>query len=84
MLEDAIKRNRIRTARYRRAEKVLRYCRLHIFDFEDESTEKYEKARRVMDTCQRILAPYYRQQRANAEDRKLQRTPSAFEPGCCG
>ena len=84
MLKDAIERNRRRTARYLRAERVLRQVRLHIFDYEDEGPEQYEKARKVMATCQRILAPLWRQQRQNAQNRKLQRTPSAFEPGLCG
>ena len=80
-MHESIRRNRIRTARYRRAEWVLRQVRLRIFDYEDMGKEKEAKAHRVMDTCQRILAPLWRQQRANAQARLLERTPSAFEPG---
>ena len=82
-LQDAIARNRRRQARFRRAEKVLRSIRLRIFDYEDAGPATYAKAQKVMATCQRILAPLWRARRAAAENRKLQRTPSAFEPGAC-
>lgn len=81
MLADAIKRNRTKHGRWKRAETTLRKIRLRIFDYEDESQAKYEKARRVMATCQRILAPKWAAERAAYEDRMLQETPSKFEPG---
>lgn len=81
-LNESIASNRFRQHRYKRAERVLRQVRLRIFDYEDEGPEKYAKARRVMARCQETLAPLWRSQRAAAEDRKLQLTPSAFEPGC--
>lgn len=81
MLKDAIARNRKRQARFKRAEITLRHVRQRIFDYEDESPAKYAKARKVMATCQRILAPLWQAQRHAAEDRLLQATPSAFEPG---
>lgn len=81
MLKDAIERNRRRQARYIKAEKLLRRLRLSIFDYEDAGPEIYGKAKRLMDRCQEILAPLWRAQRAAAEGRRLQQTPSAFEPG---
>ncbi len=77
MLKDAIARNRCRNARWKRAERVLRQVRLHIFDYEDMG--KLDKAQKVMETCNRILSPKWRAERAAAENRKLQSTPSAFE-----
>ena len=82
MLKDAIARNRRRQARFKRAEIVLGRVRQRIFDYEDAG--KLAKAEHVMDTCKRVLAPLWLAQRKAAEDRKLQRTPSAFEPGGCG
>jgi hypothetical protein len=81
-LATAIAVNRFKQHKYHRAERVLRQIRLRIFDYEDEGPEKYAKAKRVMARCQKTLAPLWRAQRAAADDRKLQRTPSAFEPGC--
>ena len=83
MMQEAIRRNRVRTARYKRAERTLRQVRLRIFDYEDLGPATYAKAKKVMGTCQHILGPLWRQQRANAQARKLERTPSAFEPGSC-
>ena len=80
-MAEAIRRNQVRTARYKRAELTLRHVRQRVFDYEDAG--KYNKAKRVMDTCCRILAPLYEQQRRNAQARKIERTPSAFEPGAC-
>lgn len=80
-LEQSIRRNRIRAARYKRAERILRRVRLRIYEYDDMG--KADKAARVIATCQRILSPLWREQRAAAEDRKLQATPSAFEPGAC-
>lgn len=77
---EASARDHVRRLRFRRAERVLRHIRQRIFDY--ESPEKAEKAKKVMATCHRILAPEWRAEQAAAEDRKLQRTPSAFEPGC--
>lgn len=76
-LENAIKRNRIKQARYRRAERTLHLVRLRIFDYEEMG--KGDKAAKVIATCQRILAPLWRCQRQAAQDRKLQNTPSYFE-----
>lgn len=78
-LQQAIARNRMRQARFARAEKVLRQVRQRIFDYEDAG--QLDKASKVMATCQRILAPLWDQKRRNAQARKLERTPSAFEPG---
>lgn len=80
-MEEAIAAKRRKDARYKRAERVLRQVRLRVFDYEDAG--KYDKAAKVIATCQRILSPLWQAQRAAAQDRKLQRTPSAFEPGCC-
>lgn len=80
-LSESIKRNQVKQARYRRAEKTLRQIRLRLFDYEDISQEKYTKAQRVMETCKRILAPLWDCQRRSAQARKLESTPSAFEPG---
>lgn len=84
LMKDAIAAKQRKDARYKRAERVLRQVRLRIFDYGDESEAKEAKAHKVIATCQRILAPLWRAQRAAAQDRKLQQTPSAFEPGCCG
>lgn len=84
LLAEAIERNRIREARYDRAERVLRRIRQRIFDYEDMGPEQYAKARRVMATCQRIAAPRHEARRRAAAASKLERTPSAFEPGCAG
>lgn len=67
-------------ARFRKAERILRRIRQRIFDYEDMG--KLDKAHKVMDYLQNVLAPYWAACRKSAEDRKLQRTPSAFEPGC--
>lgn len=79
-MQQSINRNRIRQARYRRAEKVLRQIRQRIFDYEDAG--KLAKAQRVIATCQRILSPLWEAERRTREAIKLERTPSAFEPGC--
>jgi hypothetical protein len=81
-LQAKIEENRRRHARYKKAERLLRKIRQRIFDYEDRGDEVYTKARRIMERCQVILAPLWRAERASAEDRKLQQTPSAFEPGC--
>lgn len=67
----------------RKYEQVLRRLRQRIFDYEDESSQKYEKARRLMSRCQERCSPQWRREKARREDDKLQRTPSAFEPGGC-
>jgi hypothetical protein len=54
-LEAAINRNRIRQARFNRADKVKRQVILRIFDYEDRGLSN--KADRVIKTCQRILKP---------------------------
>ena len=78
-LQQALARNRMRQARFKRAEITLRRVRQRIFDYEDAGL--LVKAKKVMATCQRVLAPLWRAQRAAAQDRKLQATPSYFEPG---
>ena len=70
--------------RCRRWERVLRKIRQRIFDYEDESPEKYAKARRIMQKCKDRCAEQWERERRKREDDKLQRTPSAFEPGACG
>ena len=84
-LAQSIARNRRKHARFQRAERVLRSIRLQIFDIEDadaaQGTNRAEKARRVMDLCQQILAPFHESRRRTAQAAKLARTPSAFEPG---
>ena len=83
--EQALRYNRARAARFSRAERVLWSMRRNIFDYEDadavDGGRRAEKARRVMSLCKAILAPLWDQQRRNADARKLERTPSAFEPG---
>ena len=77
MLEDAIKKNRIREARYNHAEKILRKIRQKIFDYEDAGLAVYEKAKKVMATCQRIVAPRYkaiREAREFAKQNQYMRT----------
>ena len=56
-LQESIRRNRIRQARYKRAETTLRKIRQRVFDYEDAG--KSDKASKVMATCQRILAPFH-------------------------
>jgi hypothetical protein len=80
-LATRIAANRRREARYSRAETTLRQIRLRIFDYADAGPDQEAKARRVMDTCQRILAPRTRARRATVEAARLERTPSAYEPG---
>lgn len=87
-LQDKIAYNRRRKARFDRAERVLWSLRRNIFDYEDadalDGGRRAEKARRVMDLCKAILAPLWDQQRAGRDARRLEQTPSAFEPGACG
>lgn len=81
-IQEKIKHKQWKDARYRKAERVLRRIRQRIFDYEDAG--KLEKAHKVMGYLQVILAPYWEACRKAAEDRKLQQTPSAFEPGLKG
>jgi hypothetical protein len=83
-LKEAIERNRVKQARYRRAERILRAVRQRIFDYEDEGPVKYSKAQQVMSTCRRILAPLWDAQRRTKEAAQLEKTPSMFEPGLRG
>lgn len=53
MMEDAIRRNRVRQHRLKRARKVLRAVRLRIFEYEDAG--KLAKARRVIARCERVI-----------------------------
>jgi hypothetical protein len=80
-LQQAIVRNRIRQARFKRAERTLRRIRQRIFDYEDAGPTMYQKAVKVMATCQRILAPLWDQQRRNAQADRLHQNPSLYEPG---
>lgn len=88
LLKDAIKLNQRKQARYKKYERILRRLRQRIFDYEDydaanDNSHQYDKARYLMTRCQDILAPSWQQQRAAAEDYKLQHTPSAYECGVC-
>ena len=78
-----IKHKQWKDARYRKAERILRRIRQRIFDYEDQDaangTNRFEKAKRVMDYLQTVLAPYYAACRHAAEVRKLQKNPSYFE-----
>ena len=56
-LAQAIIKNRTREARVDHAERILRKLRQRIFDYEDAGQEIYLKAKKVMETCRRILAP---------------------------
>lgn len=78
-LKDAIARNQRRQARFKKYERILRRVRQRVFDYEDAG--KLDKAQNIMRRCQAILAPKWEAERVAAQDRKLQRTPSAFEPG---
>ena len=65
MMTKAIERNRIREARFRRAERVLRIVRARVFDYDDAGLG--DKAARVIATCKRLLLPrWIAQQSARA------------------
>ena len=78
-MEQAIKRNQTREARFKRAERTLRLVRQRIFDYEDQGSEAFVKACKVISTCKRILAPKWDARVRNNAARKLERTLSAFE-----
>lgn len=84
----AIRRNQRRQHRYNRAETLLRWCRLNVFEIDDydaeNGTRRAEKLQSLMATCQAILAPKWRSERAAREDRMFQATPSRFECGGTG
>lgn len=82
MLKEKIADNRFRHERYGKAERLLRRLRVRIFDYEDAGNG--DKASRLMQRCQERLAPFHRARRAALEAARLERTPSAFEPGLCG
>jgi hypothetical protein len=69
-LEQSIQANRVRVARYKRAEYVLRQVRLRVFDYEDAG--KADKADRVIKTCRRILAPLWEARSRNSENKRTQ------------
>ena len=73
----AIAWNRSRAARWSRAERVLRWCRQHIFDFEDQDAldggTRADRAQELMQTCKSILRPKW-------EDRKSTRLNSSHIP----
>jgi hypothetical protein len=87
-LAESVAYNRRRKARFDRAERVLWAMRLKIFDYEDadalDGGRRAEKARRVMALCKAILAPLWDQQRRGRDARRLESTPSSFEPGLSG
>jgi hypothetical protein len=62
-LQQKIERNRLRQARFRKAEQLLRKMRQRIFDYEDHDnahgTTKLAKCQRIMDRCKRILQPLW-------------------------
>jgi len=79
----SLKRAIAQDRRERNAERLLRKLRVRIFDYEDAGPETFAKAKRIMAACQGRLVEKNRKRRAAVADRKLQRTPSAFEPGAC-
>ena len=81
-LVQSIARNRRKHARWARCERVLRSVRLQVFDFEDQGRDA--KARRVIETCNRLLSPKWDAERRTRQAARLERTPSAFEPGLHG
>ncbi len=83
-LQEKIKQNRKRELRFDLAERRLRWLRQRIFDFEDMGPAKYEQARRCMQRCKERAAPRWEARQRNNQARKLEQTPSAFEPGACG
>jgi hypothetical protein len=78
-LQAAIARNRHRQARFQKYERILRRLRQRIFDYDDAG--KGDKASHLIVRCQTILAPFHEARRRNLQAAKLERTPSAFEPG---
>jgi len=78
-LVDAIKANQKRHTGYASDERILRKIRQRVFDYEDAG--KYPQAARIIVRLQERLAPYHRAMRATRDAAKLERTPSAFEPG---
>lgn len=81
----AIAWNRSRAARWARAERVLRWCRQNVFDWEDMDARdrgtRADRAARLIAVCKAILAPKWEAEKNNRDARRLERTPSAFEPG---
>lgn len=57
MLQDAIKRNQKRQARFKKYEQVLRRLRQRVFDYEDAG--KGDKAARLIRKCKVILQPMW-------------------------
>lgn len=57
MLQDAIKRNQQRQAKFKKYEGVLRRIRQRVFDYEDAG--KGEKAARIIRKCKVILQPFW-------------------------
>lgn len=56
-LDKAIRRNRVKHARWARAERVLRSVRLRMFDYQDAGLAMERKAIHVIAVCLRILQP---------------------------
>ena len=58
-LHKAIEKNRFKQARFKKAEILLRRLRQRIFDYEDISTDKGAQASRLIERCQKRLAPLW-------------------------
>ena len=65
----------------RKYERILRKLRQKIFDYYDISEQKGERASELIRRCQDRCAPQWAAQYAIRQDKKLQATPSSFEPG---
>lgn len=59
MLQKAIEKNRFKHERFKKAESLLRRLRQRIFDYEDESPAKADKATRLIDRCKARLKPLW-------------------------
>lgn len=72
-LDEAIARNRLRWARYRKADRILRSVRQRVFDYEDAG--KGDKAARLIARCKRLLTPLwdaqYRERARKRADKKM-------------
>ena len=62
-------------------ERLIRRLRQRMFDYDEQDGEQ---ALRIICNCKRRLAPLWDADRRTRDARKLERTPSAFEPGLCG
>ena len=69
-MKNAIEKNRKRTARFRKAERILRLIRQRVFDYEDAG--RGEQADRIIARCKRILKPLWEQEYRNRMNRRTQ------------